>query len=272
MCGMTTNTFDKDVRIGIAGAGGKMGKRLCALADTTPGTSLNEAFDHPESSAVGVAAVEGDNPLAISGGFTGDCDVLIDFSAPAATRVLIDECVDRKIPLVIGTTGLTAEDVAKIDAAGHKIPILYATNFSLVVNVLNVLAGQAAQLLGEAYDIEIVEAHHKFKKDAPSGTALTLAEVICEATDRDFERDVLTSRAGDDVTRKPGEITVQALRLGDVVGEHTVMYAAPGERLELKHVSTNRDSYAGGAVRAAAWLADKKAGRYSMADVLGLGG
>ncbi|MHC4994478.1 MAG: 4-hydroxy-tetrahydrodipicolinate reductase [Planctomycetota bacterium] len=267
---MSNDTFDSDVRIGVAGAAGKMGKRLCALADSTDGTCLTEAFDHPESPALGAPATEDPESVTIEGELSGECDVLIDFSSPAATRVIVQECVDRKIPLVIGTTGLTKEDVAAIDAAGHKIPILYATNFSLVVNVLNVLAARAAQLLGDAYDIEIVEAHHKFKKDAPSGTALTLAEVICDATDRDFDTDVLTGRAGDDVTRRPGEITVQALRLGDVVGEHTVMYATAGERLELKHISTNRDSYAGGAVRAAAWLADKKPGRYAMADVLGL--
>ncbi len=262
-------TDQTPIRIAIAGAAGRMGRQLCRLANATAGSTLTEAFDCPGHPEIGTAATT-DSTVQVTDSFTGSCDVLIDFTTPAATRLLVSQCVEKKIPLVIGTTGLNDEDQRSFTAAGSIIPILHATNFSLVVNVLNLLSAQAAKLLGDEYDIEIVEAHHRHKKDAPSGTALTLAQHICNATGRSFEQDVITSRSGDDIPRNPREITVQALRLGDVIGEHSVMFAAPGERMELKHIGTSRDSYAVGAVRAAIFLADKPAGQYYMKDVLGL--
>jgi len=197
-------------------------------------------------------------------------DVVIDFSLPAGFRRTLAWCREARTPLVIGTTGLTDADDAAIDAAAGSTPVLRATNFSLVVNVLHELIARAAPMLGPGYDIEVMEAHHRFKKDAPSGTALSLARTACDATGRDFAKDVLTTRSGDDVPRQANDITVQSIRIGDHPGEHTVYFAAPGERLELKHVSTSRDSYATGALRAAKWLASQPAGRYGMKDVLGI--
>ncbi len=256
------------VKIAIHGSGGRMGQRLCALAAADPGLELVEAVDAPGGPAQGRPATDG-SAVMIGDTLTDAADVVIDFSVPAATAQVLTRCRQMNKPLVIGTTGLTEADDRAITAAGDDIPVLWASNFSRVVNVLNHLAALATTMLGEDYDIEILEAHHRFKKDAPSGTAITLARTVADAAGRSFEKDVIFSRCGDDVPRQPGQITVQALRIGDHVGEHTVYFAALGERLELKHVSTNRDSYASGALHAAAWLAGKPAGRYAMADVLG---
>lgn len=243
-----------------------MGQRLCDLATQLPPLTLVEAVD-----AVGIGRpVAGASGLCITDHLSDRARAVVEFALPSATQKTIATCRANRQALVIGTTGLTDADQRAIDAAAADIPICQAANFSLVVNVMIQLAASAARLLGEAYDIEIHESHHKFKKDAPSGTALAIARAICEATGRDYDRDVLTSRAGDDVARKPREITVQALRMGDVVGEHTVHYATTGERMEIRHIGTSRDSYASGALHAAIWLAGKKPGRYSMKDVLGL--
>ncbi|MEM9882642.1 MAG: 4-hydroxy-tetrahydrodipicolinate reductase [Planctomycetota bacterium] len=243
-------------RLAIHGAAGRMGQRLVALAGDEPQLTVT-------------AAVDASDP-------TGDrlapdvADVVIDFTLPDGFRQALAFCVEHRTALVVGTTGLTAADQQALDDAAETIPLIQATNFSQVVNVLNHLAAQAVRLLGDGYDLEILEAHHRYKQDAPSGTALTLARVVAEAAGRDFERVVKLARHGDD-PRKPDDITVQTLRIGDHAGEHTLYLAAPGERLELKHVSTSRDSYAAGALRAAKWLAGRPAGRYTMADVLGLG-
>ncbi len=271
---MTAMNEQAITRIAIAGAAGRMGQRLCDLCQQHPALTLAEAIDLPASPALGQPA-PGTAPApgcaaVITDTYSGGADVMIDFTLPEATAANIARCVETRTALVLGTTGLTDAHQHQLDDAAQTIGVVQATNFSLVVNVLNKLAAQAAQLLGDAYDIEIHEAHHRFKKDAPSGTALTLARAICDATGRDFDRDVVLGRAGDDAQRKPREIAVQALRLGDVVGEHTVHYATIGERMELRHVGTSRDSYATGALHAAQWLAAQPAGRYAMNDVLGL--
>ncbi|WP_432798860.1 4-hydroxy-tetrahydrodipicolinate reductase [Poriferisphaera sp. WC338] len=262
--------------IAISGAAGRMGQRLVALGHEDPDLSVVAGIDAPASPSLGkdlgVLVHTGAIGIPLTDHLPESCapDAIIDFSVPAAMRNIIEVARTRRIPLVIGTTGLVPEDQTLIDNAAKEIPVLYASNFSLVVNVLNLLSAKAAQLLGPDYDIEIVEAHHRFKKDAPSGTALTLAQHICDATDRDFEQDVVLQRHGDDCQRQPNEITVQAIRIGDHPGEHTAYFATLGERLELKHVSTSRDSYVLGALRAAKWLRDKPAGRYDMRSVLGL--
>jgi 4-hydroxy-tetrahydrodipicolinate reductase len=172
--------------------------------------------------------------------------------------------------MVIGTTGFQDPDYAAIDRAAEDIAILQAPNMSLGVNVLFKIAGEVARMLGDDYDKEIVEGHHRFKKDAPSGTAMGLAEAILAATNK--TRDALNfDRHGDDCVRQRGEIGMHALRIGDEVGRHTAYFAALGERLELTHVATNRDTFAHGALRAAKWLAGQKPGRYRIADMLGLG-
>jgi 4-hydroxy-tetrahydrodipicolinate reductase len=260
---MSTN---QPIPIAIVGAAGRMGQRLCALAMEIKQLELIEASDvngHGRPAAW-------DSEVTIQGKITTRPRVVVEFAFPVVTRQTIAHCQRHGQALVIGTTGLTDDDQKAIDAAAKVIPICQATNFSLVVNVMRKLAGDAANLLGPGYDIEIHEAHHRHKKDAPSGTALSIARAICDATGRDFQRDVLTTRSGPDVTRKPNEITIQSLRMGDVVGEHTVHFACGGERMQIKHISSSRDSYATGALHAAAYLAGQQPGRYTMKDVLGL--
>lgn len=260
--------------IAIHGAAGRMGRRLVALAHADAGLEVVAAADtsdHPElGKDAGELAGVGAIGVPLADALGGRPGVVIDFSLPEGTRRVVGWCVERNVALVVGTTGLSPADEAALGEASHTIPVLRASNFSLVVNVLHELIRRAAPLLGSGYDIEIMEAHHRYKKDAPSGTALSLARTACDATGRDFGKDVRTTRSGDDVPRQPNEVTVQAIRIGDHPGEHTVYFAAPGERLELKHVSTSRDSYALGALRAAGWLAGKRAGQYDMPDVLGL--
>jgi 4-hydroxy-tetrahydrodipicolinate reductase len=171
--------------------------------------------------------------------------------------------------MVIGTTGLHRVDHAAIDIVAETIPVLQAPNMSLGVNLLFKIVGEIAKRLGDDYDIEIVEAHHRFKKDAPSGTASGLADSILKATGKPADA-LVHGRKGDNVPRKRGDIGVHSLRIGDEVGRHTAYFAALGERLELTHVATNRDTFVHGALRAAQWLANQKPGRYSIADVLGL--
>ncbi|HVS72696.1 MAG TPA: 4-hydroxy-tetrahydrodipicolinate reductase [Phycisphaerae bacterium] len=261
------------VSLAISGAAGRMGRRLIALAAEQPGEFMvSAALDAPNSPAqnqdagtlAGVAALG----VPVTAQMQTTPQVVIDFSVPAATRALLAQCVERKIALVIGTTGLTAEDQKAIDAAATSIAILQATNTGLGINVLLALVEQAARQLGDAVDVEIVEVHHNLKKDAPSGTALSLAEAVGKG--RGDGRELVHGRAGHEVPRKKGTIGMHAVRMGDVVGEHTVYFAMGGERMELKHVATNRDTFARGALRAAAFLAGKGPGRYTMRDVLGL--
>jgi 4-hydroxy-tetrahydrodipicolinate reductase len=266
------------ILLGIAGAAGRMGRRLIALAAEQPDIfALASALDAPNcpdlGQDAGTLAGLAPNGIALTSTLTGTPQVIIDFSVPAATRILLGHCLDRRIALLIGTTGLTADDHALIDQAAHTIPVLQAANTSLGINLLLAVSAQIARQLGPAYDIEIVEAHHNQKKDAPSGTALALAESICKATNHTFDRDLVHGRhsvGGADAKRVPGTIGMHALRMGDVVGEHTVHYATAGERIELKHIATTRDTFARGALRAAQFLAQARPGRYTMANVLGL--
>ncbi len=263
-------------RLVIHGAAGRMGRRLIAQAAETEGLSLAAAVEAPGHERIGsdagtLAGIEPIGvPLTDRLPAAGQADVVIDFTTPAALRPLLPAVSAAKLGLVIGTTGLGDDDHAAIDAAGAEIPIVQAPNMSLGVNLLLDLAAKVAATLGEDYDIEITETHHRFKKDAPSGTAMGLAEAICHATGRDTGRDLVHGRHGAEATRMRGEIGMHALRSGDVVGRHTISYATLGEELQLTHLATNRDIFARGALRAAAWLTGRAAGRYGMKDVLGL--
>jgi 4-hydroxy-tetrahydrodipicolinate reductase len=259
--------------IAITGAAGRMGQRLVALARQDGSFQLLGAIERPDHAmqARDVGEIAGVGPIGVP--VTYDLkptpQVLIDFTAPASTRHWLKTCRDRGIAMVIGTTGLQDADHDVIDRASEDIPILQAPNMSLGVNVLFRIAGEVAKILGDDYDIEVVEGHHRFKKDAPSGTAMGLAEAILKATNK--TRDSLVyDRHGDDCVRQRGEIGMHALRIGDEVGRHTAYFAALGERLELTHVATNRDTFAHGALRAAKWLANQAPGRYRVADMLGL--
>jgi len=260
-------------KLAITGACGRMGTRLIALAKQDKDFTLVAAIDRPDSPQIAKDAGEVAGIGAIGLPITFDMrptpDVLIDFTSPVATRHWLKTCRDRGIALLIGTTGLQPTDHAAIDQAAVDIPIIQAPNMSLGVNLLFKIAGEVAKILGNDYDIEIVEGHHRFKKDAPSGTAAGMAEAILKATGKTKDA-LIHGRHGDDVVRKPGDIGMHSLRIGDEVGRHTAYFAALGERLELTHVATNRDTFVHGALRAAKWLAGQKPGRYTVADVLGL--
>lgn len=264
------------IEIAVTGAAGRMGQRLVALAKQSGQFDVIAALERPDHEAIGRDAgeVAGIGPVGVK--ITADLPagltpkVLVDFTAPAATRESLRLCRQRRIAHLIGTTGLTAADHALIDEAAREIPVLQSPTMAMGVAVLFKVAGEIARMLGDDYDIEVVEAHHRFKKDAPSGTALGLADAILKATGK--TRDALVfDRHGDETTRKRGEVTMHALRMGDEVGTHTAFFAALGERLELTHRATSRDTFVRGALRATAWLAQQqKAGRYTLGDVLGL--
>ncbi len=261
-------------KIAIHGAAGRMGQRLMSLIGENDALQLVAAIERAGHSALGqdvggLYGVKTAAPLTLDTTLAARCDAVIDFSLPAGTRHILEVCVQQKVALVIGTTGLTRDDHAAIDRAAASIPVLQAPNMSLGVNLLLMLVAEAAKRLGDDYDIEITESHHHHKKDAPSGTALGLAEAICEATGKRLDQDVIEGYYGKDRVRHRGQIGIHALRLGDVVGEHTVYYASQGERLELSHIATDRDIFARGALRAAQWLVGRANGRYRMADVLG---
>jgi 4-hydroxy-tetrahydrodipicolinate reductase len=258
------------VKIAVAGAAGRMGLRLTAITAETDGAELVSAFERPGHTALGQHVPDPYSAVVITDAYDGSADVLIDFTVPELTRSLLVQCVETQTAMVIGTTGLSGADHAAIDETARSIAIVQAPNMSLGVNLLFALAARAARQLGDDYDIEIIETHHRFKKDAPSGTALGIAESICKATGKDPKADLVYTRHGGDCTRQRGKITMQSLRMGDVVGEHTAYFATLGERLELSHVATSRDTFARGAIRAALWLAHKKTGRFTMKDVLGL--
>jgi len=200
----------------------------------------------------------------------GTAEVWIDFSVPAATLANVEAAVAAGAAMVIGTTGLSATDKDKIASAAKHVPIVLTPNFSVGVNVLIKLVADAARLLGSAYDVEVVETHHRHKRDAPSGTALRLGEAAAEGSGRDFAKVARFERHGEIGPRTGEEIGMQTLRGGDVVGDHTVFFLGQGDRIEITHRASSRDTFAHGAVRAALWLAGKKPGLFDMRDVLGL--
>lgn len=273
---MIRNREDLPIKLAIVGAAGRMGRRLVALALEDKQFQLAAAIEsagHPLlAQDAGNLAGVGACGVLLSENIGPDLrvDVVIDFTAPAASRVLLNTCVQRQLSLVLGTTGLTADDHRLIDEAGKTIAVLQAANMSLGVNLMLGTVARMAQTLGDDYDIEITESHHRMKKDAPSGTALVLAKAICDATGKSVEKDVVHGRHGDDVPRTRGSIGMHALRQGDIIGKHTVSFATMGEILEVTHTATNRDVLVRGALHAAKWLADRTPGRYTMNDVLGL--
>jgi 4-hydroxy-tetrahydrodipicolinate reductase len=260
--------------IGINGACGRMGQRLVELAQEDPELTLGaalEAASHPQQGRdIGELAglgtlgipVRAELPLSLR------LDVLIDFSMPEGTMGVLPLCVSRRLPLVVATTGHTAAQRREIEEAAHEIALLMAPNMSLAVNVLMNLVGQTAKMLrDQGCDVEILERHHRFKKDAPSGTALHFARIVQEAMGQTQLRHGREGQVGE---RPRHEIGVHAVRVGDNVGEHTIVFSTLGETLELTHRAHTRDCYARGALRAAKFLAGRPAGRYAMDDVLGL--
>jgi 4-hydroxy-tetrahydrodipicolinate reductase len=266
-------------KVVVTGAAGRMGTQIVRLVKATEGLVLHGAVERPGSGAAGkdAGALAG---LEAAGVTVGEdlaaalrgADVVVDFTSHEASARHAELCAEHGVALVIGSTGFTPEAKARVAAAARRVPVVLSPNMSVGVNVLFDLVRQAAAVLGEAYDVEIVELHHKRKRDAPSGTAVRLGEVAAEALGRKPADALAFSRHGILGERPPWQIGVQTLRGGDVVGEHTVYFCGDGERLELTHRATSREQFARGAIRAAAWLPGRAPGVYEMADVLGLRG
>ncbi len=263
-------------RVCIAGASGRMGRMLIEAVQAADDCTLSGALDLPQSPALGQDATaflgqaSGVAIAADLGAGLASSGFLIDFTRPEGTMAHLRACVKHGVKLVIGTTGFTDEQKAEIAEASNQIAIMMAPNMSVGVNVTMKLLEMAAQALSTGYDIEIVEAHHRHKVDAPSGTALKMGEVIAGALGRDLKDCAVYERYGHTGERDPSTIGFATVRGGDVVGDHTVMFLGTGERIEITHKSGSRATYAQGSLRAVRFLADKPHGLYDMFDVLGL--
>ncbi|HEY6131352.1 MAG TPA: 4-hydroxy-tetrahydrodipicolinate reductase [Halioglobus sp.] len=264
-------------RIGITGAAGRMGRTLVEAISAIEGLTLAAAVERPENTLVGADSGEltgeGKNGITVVGSLMdviANIDVLIDFSVPDATMANLALCGEHGVAMVIGTTGFTAAQQREIEQAARATPICKASNFSTGVNLCFKLLDMAARVLGDDVDIEIYEAHHRHKIDAPSGTALSMGKVVADALGRDLNKVALYGRQGQTGARQRDTIGFATVRAGDVVGDHTVTFAADGERVEITHKASSRMSFARGAVRAAGWLVGQDAGLYDMQDVLGL--
>ncbi len=264
------------LRIAVAGASGRMGRMLVEAITNAPDATLAGALDRAGSPSIGqdAGAFAGQpTGVLIASDFAAalkDADVLIDFTRPEGTLAHLEYCAANNVQLVIGTTGFDEAGKAAIRAAGEKVGIVFAPNMSVGVNVTLKLLEMAARSFSEGYDIEIVEAHHRHKVDAPSGTALKMGEVIADAVGRDLKECAVYGREGVTGERDPSTIGFATVRGGDVVGDHTVMFLGTGERIEISHKSSSRVTYAHGALRAARFLAGKTKGLFGMDDVLGL--
>ena len=260
-------------KIAIIGAGGRMGRRIAALAIQSDKFDITAATEFIGSTLlgkdVGELAGEGTFGVKITDEIADFPDVAIDFSLPEGTMKFLPICRQKHVPMIIGTTGFTQSQLAEIADAATEIPIIFSGNYSMGINLLTVLVEQAARILGTDYDIEISETHHRFKKDAPSGTALMLAKSACDGANKNIDEALTHGRSGEQ-PRKPGEIGMHALRLGDTVGEHQVYFGNLGETITLSHSAHTRDNFVQGALRAATWLIGKRPGMYDMKDVLGL--
>lgn len=266
-----------DMKIAVLGAAGRMGQSLTRALAGTPGCVVAGGVEAKGSPAIGrdVGEVAGLEPMGVA--ITDDplpvfasVDGVLDFTTPAATTAHATLAAQARIVHVIGTTGLTDADLAKLEAAARHAAVVKAGNMSQGVNLLAVLTARVAEALGPEFDIEILEMHHRHKRDAPSGTSLMLGEAAATARGLSLKERSVRTRDGDTGPRPHGDIGFAALRGGDVVGEHKVIFAGPGERIELAHIATDRDIFARGAVRAALWARGKPPGLYSMADVLAL--
>lgn len=257
------------IKIIVTGAVGRMGERIVANVLSAKDMKLVGAVEHAKSPAVG-KDLDGVKIVDSLASVIGQADVVIDFTAPETTIPHLEVVAKAKKAAVIGSTGHSSEQKQSIGSLAKKIPVVMASNMSVGVNVLWKVIADAAKLLGDGFDVEILEAHHRLKKDAPSGTAMSTAEVLAKALGRNLAKDAVYHREGLIGERKPREIGIQTLRGGDVVGDHTVFFLGQGERLEITHRASSRDTFALGALRAARWLVGKPNGLYSMADVLGL--
>ena len=262
------------LKIAVNGAAGRMGRRLVAMIVVEPDVELVSASDregHPELGRdAGELAGAGPIHVHLTHEIQGEPEVIVDFSTPEGVAKSARAAGEKGVPFVTGTTGLGAHEEAEIEAAAGRVPVLVAPNFSVGVNLMFEITRRVAEVLGPGYDVEIIEAHHNQKADAPSGTALGLAKSVADALKRDPKKEFVYGRQGRVGARTPTEIGVHAVRAGALVGDHTVLFAGRGERIELIHRAHTRDTFVAGAIRAAQWLIGKAPGRYSMEQVLGL--
>ncbi len=254
------------INIGIHGGTGRVGRLLIdnLKNDENAKVSVIHAIEKIDFVVDESIMITNDTAVLLD-----NCDVVIDFTLPAGTEALLEESLQRPKPLVIGTTGLSKHQLNLLDQAALNMPILYATNMSLGVAILNKLAALASKALSD-FDAEIVEQHHRHKKDAPSGTALTLAEHVAQARGLELDKVRVSGRDGNIGERSKDEIAVMALRGGDIIGRHTVGFYNDGEFIELNHTATSRDTFAKGAIKAAKWLVNQKNGLYKITDCLGI--
>ncbi|MCX7113068.1 MAG: 4-hydroxy-tetrahydrodipicolinate reductase [Proteobacteria bacterium] len=265
------------MKVGIVGAAGRMGQTLIKACLETEGVELAAAVEHKDSPAVGKDAgeVAGLPRCGLTVGSAleaviNEVDALIDFTRPEATLANLELCRRHGKHLIIGTTGFTAEQKSRINQAAETVAVVMAPNFSVGVNLTLKILEMATRVMGEYTDIEIIEAHHRHKVDAPSGTAIRMGEVVAKTLGRDLKDCAVYGREGITGARDRKTIGFSTIRAGDIVGEHTVMFADEGERVEISHKASSRMTFAKGAVRAALWLADKDKGLFDMQDVLGL--
>lgn len=265
------------IKVAIHGAGGRMGRALIEAAIQHPEISLAAALERADSELIGQDAGNiaglGDSGVIISHDLEevlNKFDVLIDFSRPEPALAALAVCAANGKKAVIGTTGFSEDQKKKISSAADSTALVFAPNMSVGVNLCFKLLSVAAQVLGNDVDIEIVEAHHRLKEDAPSGTALKMGEVVANVLGRDLKKDAIFGREGHTGTRERKTIGFSTIRAGDIVGDHTVMFAGSGERVEITHRSNSRMTYAGGAMRASVWLMQRNKGLFDMQDVLDL--
>lgn len=265
------------IRIAVTGAAGRMGAAIIAAIIRNPATELAGALERADSPALGKDAGElawiektGVKVTSDTARAFKKADAIIDFSTPEATMKTVEDAIASKKALVIGTTGFSLNQREEIKELAKNGRIVMAPNMSIGVNLLLKLVADAARVIGHEYDIEIIEAHHRLKKDAPSGTALKIAEVIASTLERDLEKVAVYERKGIIGERRPEEIGIQTIRAGDIVGDHTVIFGCTGERLEITHKASSRATFAEGAVKAAIWVSSRENGLYDMQDVLGL--
>ncbi len=265
------------IRTIVSGACGKMGRRICTLMEKDDTLELTGAIESEDSpflgEDIGVVCGIGKKGIPVKSSLEDvikQGEVVIEFSTPQATLNHVRVAAENEVAMVIGTTGLTEDELGEIKKLSVRIPIVLAPNMSLGVNILFKLVESVAAILKDDYDIEIVEMHHRFKKDAPSGTALKLAERAASGAGINLEEAAVYGRKGNIGERKRTEIGIMSLRGGDVVGDHTVIFAGLGERIELTHKATSRDTFALGALKAAKWVVDKIPGLYDMQDVLSI--
>jgi 4-hydroxy-tetrahydrodipicolinate reductase len=262
------------LRVAVSGAAGRMGKRLISSIVSEPDCELVcacERSGHPDLGRdVGELTGCGHIGIPLTDGIGSGPDAIIDFSSPEGAMRAIHTAVESGVPIVVGTTALGAKEKAELEAAAGRVAVVATPNFSVGVNLLFRVVHDVAQALGPGYDIEIIEAHHNQKADAPSGTALRLGETVASALRRDPKSDFVHGRRGQVGARRPTEIGFHAVRGGDIIGEHTVLFAGGGERIELTHRVSTRDAFVKGAMRAARFLVGKAPGKYSMEQVLGL--